>query len=82
MTLEQFARELDGRGYRYMDLVGHREWALAVVGAFDYAVEHGVTIEPRLRREAQRLLIDHPGADPDDVEALTEAIAKMERAAV
>jgi hypothetical protein len=82
MTLEQLARELDGRGYRYIDLVNRREWALAVVDAFEYAVEHGVTIEPKLRQEAKRLLVDGPAAHPDDVGALTEAIAKMERATV
>jgi hypothetical protein len=79
VTLEQLARELHGRGYRYIDLVGRGEWALAVVDAFEYAVEHGVTIEPELRQEAKRLLFDGPVADPDDVAALTEAIAKMEK---
>ncbi len=82
MTLEQFARELHNRGYSHIDLVGRREWALAVVDAFEYAVEHGLIIEPELRQEAKRLLVDRPEADPGDVESLTEAIAKMERAAV
>lgn len=82
MTLEQLARKLSGRGYRYIDLLARREWALAVVDAFDYAVEHGVTIEPARRREARWLLVDVPDADPDDVAALIRAITRMDRAAV
>jgi hypothetical protein len=53
----------------------------AAIDAFEYAVERGVTIEPELRQRAKRLLVDQPGAEPDDVDARTEAVAKMGRVA-
>ncbi|MDG3012465.1 hypothetical protein G4X40_20200 [Rhodococcus sp. D2-41] len=53
------------------------EYQLTVVDGFEFAVENDVAVADEFIDAATELIINRDDADPDDVDALTEAISRL-----